>query len=168
MRMISTGFKRECWIWELRGEPLCGARYSCFHFHGEAATTLSTLIFNCHPVIALVVGHLCQLPSTALHNAMFQVELVDAVLWVMAYFILIGHTSTSLKPSPALMPGVVPPQTSLSLWRSLSPRRTPQIVFASTISCRSIIWIAVDKGTISTVRDCSPSSSFWPFSDRKS
>jgi hypothetical protein len=144
----------------MRGERFRGARYSCFHFYGEAASKLCTPIFNRDPVVALVVGYLRQLSSTALNNAVSQIELVDAVLGVMVYFIPVGHTSTSLKPSPTLTPRVVPCQTSLFLGRSRSPMRIPQIVFASTISCRSIIWIALEKGTISTVRDCSPSSSF--------
>jgi hypothetical protein len=166
--MISGGFKRECLIWDLRGEPFRGVRYSCFHFHREAASTLCTLILHRDPVVALVVGYLRQLSTTALNNAVFQIEPVNAVLRVMVGFIVIGHSSTPLAPSPAMMAIVAPTQTSLRLRRSRSPRRTPQIVFASTISCRSIIWIAEDKGTISTVRDCSPSSSFWPFSDRES
>jgi hypothetical protein len=144
----------------MRGERFRGARYSRFHFYGEATATLCTLILHRNPVVALVVGYLCQLSSATLDNAVFQIEPVDAVLGVMVYFISVGHTSTSLKPSPTLMPRVVPCQTSLFLGRSRSPMRIPQIVFASTISCRSIIWIALEKGTISTVRDCSPSSSF--------
>jgi hypothetical protein len=152
----------------LRCELLSADRYSCLDFHGETASTLCALIFQRDPVVALIVGYLRQLSSTALNNAVFQIEPVDAVLGIMIYFVLIGHASTFLKPGPAMMAIVAPTQTSLRLPRSRSPRRIPQIVFASTISCRSIIWIAADKGTISTVRDCSPSSSFWPFSDRES
>jgi hypothetical protein len=158
--MISGGFKRECWMWNLRGEPSRGARYSCFDFYGEATATLCTLILHRNPVVALVVGYLCQLSSATLDNAVFQIEPVDAVLGILIYIILIAHTSASLEPSPPLTARVVPTQTWLSSWTSRSPSRIPQIVFASTISCRSIIWIALEKGTISTVRDCSPSSSF--------
>jgi hypothetical protein len=77
--MISAGFKRESWMWDLSRELLRGARYSRFHSYGEAATTLCTLIFHRDPVVALVVGYLRQISSTALNNVMFQIGPADVV-----------------------------------------------------------------------------------------
>lgn len=155
--MISVGFKSSFEVWgygfgmrNLRVflSCLCALRDSGFHFHNESSPALRTLILNCHPVVPLVVGDFCQLTPTALDDASLQIEAVHPFFRVKIDFIRIGHSL-----SPPLLKIFYPCATR-------SPRRIPQIVFPSTISSRSIISMALNRGTISTVRDCSPSSRF--------
>jgi hypothetical protein len=150
--MISAGFTSEarevCFeIWDVSCQLPRGVHHSCLYCHCEAAFVLCASVFNSHPVVALVVRYLCQFSTVTLNDATLKAEAIGSIFRIGVDIVVIGHSRTF-------------PELS-----SLSPSIIPAIVFPSTISCRSIISIAFGSGTISTVRDCSPSSSFWPWGE---
>lgn len=70
----------------LRGVP-----HSCFHFHGEAVSTLCTLILDRHPVVPLVIRGLSQFSAAALKDTALQVESVRAIFWIRVDVVVVGH-----------------------------------------------------------------------------
>jgi hypothetical protein len=62
-----------------------------FHFHDESAAAFGTLILDGDPVVAFVIGDLCQLTPAALKYTALQIEAVRSLAWIRVRIVWFHH-----------------------------------------------------------------------------